>query len=82
MISLRLTSDLEDKLNQISKNENISKSEIIKRALILFFTEYHKKHSPYELGKDLFGQYGSGHGNLSKTYKKIIKDKLSEKYSR
>ena len=82
MISLRLTSDLEDKLNKISKNENISKSEIIKRALILFFKEYQKKHNPYDLGKDLFGQYGSGIGNLSKNYKKIIKDKLNEKYSR
>lgn len=82
MISLRLTSDLENKLNKISKNENISKSEIIKQALILYFEDYHKKHSPYDLGKDLFGKYGSGIGNLSKDYKNILKGKLREKYSR
>jgi len=66
----------------LKEAKNISKSEIIKRALILFFKEYQKKHNPYDLGKDLFGQYGSGIGNLSKNYKKIIKDKLNEKYSR
>jgi RHH-type rel operon transcriptional repressor/antitoxin RelB len=82
VISLRLTTDLEHKLNKISKNENISKSEIIKRALTLYFEDYHRKHSPYDLGKDLFGKYGSGIGNLSKDYKNILKGKLREKYPR
>ncbi len=82
MISLRLTIDLEHKLNKISKNENVSKSEIVKRALVLYFEDYHKKQSPYDLGQDLFGKYGSGIGNLSRDYKNILKGKLREKYSR
>ena len=38
------------------------------------------KPSPWELGKDLFGKYSSGKGNLSKDRKKILKQKLLEKH--
>jgi len=82
MISLRLSTDLDDKLNQIAKNEKISKSEIVKRALVLYFKDYQKSHSPYDLGSDLFGKYGSGDGSLSQNYKNILKGKLREKHSR
>ena len=82
MISLRLSTDLDDKLNQIAKNEKISKSEIVKRALVLYFEDYQKSHSPYDLGSDLFGKYGSGNGSLSQNYKNILEGKLREKYSR
>jgi predicted DNA-binding protein len=82
MISLRLTTDLEKKLNQIAKTENISKSEIIKKALIMYFNDNEKKYNPYFLGNDLFGKYGSGKSNLSKDYKNILKGKLFEKYNR
>jgi hypothetical protein len=82
MISLRLSNDLDEKLNQISKNEKISKSEIVKRALVLYFEDYQKTHSPYDLGSDLFGKYGSGDGTLSQNYKNILKGKLREKHSR
>ncbi|PKL39893.1 MAG: CopG family transcriptional regulator [Spirochaetae bacterium HGW-Spirochaetae-1] len=82
MISLRLSTDLDDKLNQIAKNEKISKSEIVKRALVLYFEDYQKTHSPYDLGSDLFGKYGSGDGSLSQNYKNILKGKLREKHSR
>lgn len=82
MISLRLSTDLDDKLNQIAKTEKISKSEIVKRALVLYFEDYQKTHSPYDLGSDLFGKYGSGDGSLSQNYKNILKGKLREKHSR
>ena len=82
MISLRLSNDLDEKLNQIAKDEKISKSELVKRALVLYFEDYQKTHSPYDLGSDLFGKYGSGNGNLSQNYKNILKGKLREKHSR
>ena len=82
MISLRLSDDLDEKLNQISKNEKISKSEVVKRALVLYFDDYQKKHSAYDLGTDLFGKYGSGNGSLSQNYKQILKGKLREKHNR
>jgi len=81
MISLRLTQELEQKINKLSKAEKTSKSDIIKRALDFYFKDYQKKQNPYELGKDLFGKYGSANGNLSKDYKNILKEKLREKHS-
>ena len=82
MLSIRLSSEIESTLDQISKTENISKSEIIKSALDLYFKKYHEVTSPYELGKDLFGIAGSGRSNSSKDYKSILKGKLREKHSR
>ena len=82
MFSIRLATDMENRMTEVSKMENVSKSEIIKRALDLFFRNYHRDNSPYEIGKDLFGKHGSGKGNLSKDYKKLLKEKLGEKYSR
>jgi predicted DNA-binding protein len=81
MASIRLSPELEEKLKTFSEVENITKTDIIKQALQAYFSEYEKKKFPYELGKDLFGKYGSGHKDLSKTYKKVLKGKLYEKHS-
>jgi hypothetical protein len=45
------------------------------------FNEYEKKLNPYEMGKDFFGKYGSGKGNLSETYKEKVREKINEKMS-
>ncbi|QTA92384.1 ribbon-helix-helix protein, CopG family [Desulfonema magnum] len=81
MISINLPSDYETKVEQIAKDENITTSEIIKKALQLYFDGYYQKAVPYDLGRDLFGKYGSGDGRLSQNYKKILKEKLCEKHS-
>ena len=81
MVSLRLPIKIEKQLNEISENEHLSKSAIIKDALNMFFNDYYQKTTPYDLGKDLFGKYGSKKGNLSVDYKKLIKGKLNEKFS-
>ena len=81
MTSIRLPSDFEQKLNKISQNENLSKSEIIKEALKIYFDQYDKKISPFNLGKDLFGKYGSGRNNLSQDHKKLVKEKIRAKFS-
>ncbi len=82
MLSIRLPLDYEKKINQISIYKNITKSEAVKEAFKKYFEDYDLKIKPYELGKDLFGIYGSGKGNLSQDYKKIIKEKLHAKHSR
>lgn len=81
MVSLRLPGKIEKQLNEISEKEHLSKSSIIKDALNMFFNDYYQKNTPYDLGKDLFGKYGSKKGNLSADYKKLIKGKLNEKHS-
>jgi hypothetical protein len=81
MLSLRLPDNIEKKLNEIAKHEKISKTAIIKDALNMYIDDYYKKHTPYDLGKDLFGKYGSDKGDLSAEYKKLLKDRIREKHS-
>lgn len=81
MISLRLPKDFEIKINRIAKDEKISKSELIKTALKNYIENYVNNTSPYKLGEELFGKFGSGQKDLSKTYKTRLKEKLNEKYS-
>jgi RHH-type transcriptional regulator, rel operon repressor / antitoxin RelB len=82
MISLRLPSEIETKLRQIAKSEKSTKTEVIKKALYLLFSDYEGKQNAYDLGKDLFGKHGSSTDDLSAKYKKVIRNKLREKHSR
>ena len=81
MISLRLPKDLEEKLESLSKKENMTKSDVIREALELYIAGSEKSTRPYMLGEDLFGKYGSGDGKLSTEYKKKIKEKIHAKSS-
>ncbi len=81
MTSIRLPSDVETKLAAIAKSEKTTKSDIIKKALASYLESYFITTSPYELGKDLFGNYGSGQSILSTEYKKMIKEKIHAKHS-
>ncbi|MBA7684795.1 hypothetical protein ES703_93208 [subsurface metagenome] len=81
MTSIRLPSDIENKLTAIAEAEKTTKSEIIKKALTAYLERYFVTSSPYELGKDLFGKFGSGQSNLSTDYKKSLREKLYAKYS-
>lgn len=81
MTSIRLSADVEKKIEKISRTEKTTKSEIIKTALKEYFDSYDKKSTPYDLGKNIFGKYGSGKGDLAKNRKKILKEKISDKIS-
>lgn len=72
MISVRLSKELEDKIELLSKQENVTKSDIVKEALENYITEKEKEKglNPYELGEEFFGRHGSGKENLSETYKR------------
>ena len=80
MTSVRLSEDIEEKLNFLSHTKRLSKTEII-RIAITNYIEHENVSDPYELGKDLFDLSGSGESNRSQNYKKVIKDKLHGKYS-
>jgi predicted DNA-binding protein len=81
MISVRLSKELEDKIELLSKQENLTKSDIIKEALNKYIIDHEKKRNPYELGRELFGKNGSGKGKLSESYKKKVREKINEKMS-
>jgi len=52
----------------------------LKNDMKIKIEQEQNKKSAYELGKDFFSLYDSGLENLSITYKKRLKDKVSEKY--
>ncbi|MCG8513887.1 MAG: ribbon-helix-helix domain-containing protein [Halanaerobiales bacterium] len=81
MISVRLSKELEEKIELLSKQENVTKSDIIKEALREYVINHEKNCNPYDLGKELFGKNGSGEGNLSESYKKKVREKINEKMS-
>jgi len=79
MTSVRLPQELEKKLEELSTREGKNKSTLIKEALEEYIIKKEQSQQPYMLGKDLFGNYGSGSGNLSQEYKKIVREKIHAK---
>ncbi len=78
MLTLRLNSELEEKLNNIAELLGIPKSEIVRKSLKAYLSQLEQKH-PWHAGKNLFGKYSSGRSDLSKNRKSILKQKLLEK---
>jgi predicted DNA-binding protein len=81
MLSVRLTPELEQKLEQWAVKEKTTKSDIIKEALQEYFDKRELTENPYLLGEDMFGKYGSGNSSLSQDYKKTVRDKIHAKKS-
>lgn len=82
MRSIRLSDDIERRLDQLSERENRSKSDLIKEAIVEYLADREVKQSPFDLGSDLFGVYSSEEGDLSTTYKTRIIEILREKNAR
>jgi len=85
MLSVRLDNSMEEQLNLLSRQKDISKSQIIKDSLVYYFDmlkKETKQKSSYELGSELFGKYSSGQEELSATYKQKLKSKITRKYDK
>lgn len=80
MTSVRLPRELELKLENLARQRHKSKTELIRTALERFFSQEESEKDSYELGEAYFGQYGSGDGTLSTTYKAQLKKKINAKY--
>jgi predicted DNA-binding protein len=61
MTSLRLPTNVEQKIFSFAKTRNQSKSAVIITALEQFF-EHEEEVDSFELGKGLFGRFGSNSG--------------------
>ena len=78
MFSVRLDDELEKKIRAMAEKTRVSKSEIVREALTEYLEAREAEEKPYDLGRDLFGRFGSGESDLSTTYKTRIKEKLHE----
>jgi len=81
MTTVRLPLEIEQKLDSLSKLQHKSKTDLIKEALEAFLHSEEAEKDSYELGEGYFGQYGSGDGSLSVTYKEKVKGKIRAKYN-
>ena len=75
-ISLRLDDQLTRKLAAAAKAKGISKSELIRKCLHEYLAGEEQAPTAWELGKDLFGCYDSGQGDLSVRAKEIVKERV------
>ena len=82
MLTVRLPQALEDRLKQTAAAEKRTKTEVIRTALEVYLQAQRGNRSAFDLGEDLFGRYGSGNGNLSTTYKRILKERIRAKRTR
>ena len=80
MTTVRLNDEIRNKISTLIEIEKTTKSEIIKKAIIEYYELHARDMSPFELGKDLFGRYGSDEA-LSENYKMKVKEKLHEKHT-
>jgi len=79
MTSVRLPSDIEEKLQMLSISRHKSKSEIIKEALELLLKNEFQEKDSYEIGQDFFGRFGSG--GVDRDYKNRVKEKIRAKHN-
>ena len=78
MLAVRLSEELEADLGRYAQVLSRTKSDVVKEALTLYLdAQKHKAETtPYQLGEEFFGRYGSGDGDRSVTYKQRLRDKL------
>ncbi|MCC5934255.1 MAG: ribbon-helix-helix domain-containing protein [Candidatus Cyclonatronum sp.] len=82
MTSVRLPKELEQKLDSLAEAKNCSRSAIIKEALMAYVEQEENLSEPFIVGEPLFGNYGSGTGGNSVSYKAKLRDKLARKHNK
>lgn len=75
MITLNLDPNLEHNLQHTAKILGITTSELIHQSISEYMSKV-SRPTPWELGKNYFGKYSSGKGNLSEDRKELLKAKL------
>ena len=81
MLNVRLTKEQEKELKEYCEQKNLPKSQVVKEALAAYIKTHRTIDGPYEVGKELFGQVGSGKKDRSTKYKQLLNSKLNEKHS-
>ena len=79
-ISIHIDKALEKTLHQHLLQYSIPLSEFIRDAIREKLSREETAPNPYELGKDLFGRYGSGRDDLSTNRKALLQEKLRAKH--
>lgn len=78
MVTLRLDPKLEQAVNAAATHLGLTRSELIRKS-ISEYLDHLEPPSAWEVGRDLFGKYSSGLGNLSSNRKELVKSKIEAK---
>ncbi|HCC37149.1 MAG TPA: CopG family transcriptional regulator [Treponema sp.] len=81
MTTARLPPETRNKLLVLSRIKGKTKSDIIKESLDMYYDYEEKEIDSFTVGEPYFGNYGSGDGDRSVTYKQRIKEKIRDKTS-
>lgn len=76
MISLRLDSKIERELKRVAKAKGLSQSEYLRNILVDRLEQESADQTPWSLGQEMFGKYGSGQTDRATNRKALLKDKL------
>lgn len=79
MLSIRLPSELENKLREAAASYGISTSAYVRRVLAEKLAEEQQQQHPFPLGEALFGRYASADTNLAENAEQRLREKLQRK---
>lgn len=82
LVSIRLDEQMAKELARAARESGVSKSELMRRCLSQYIARRKMDNLAWEVGKDLFGKYGSGRSDLSTNAKRIAREKIHAKKGR
>jgi hypothetical protein len=80
-ISVRLDQETARALEKAAAASGLSKSDLLRRCLAEFLSREQPRQLAWELGKHLFGRFGSGRSDLSQGRKRVIRAKIHARKS-
>lgn len=81
-VTVRLDEDTEAKLRRLLEQKGGTVSAFVRAAIAEKLDREAKKPTPYELGKHLFGRYGSGRSDLATNSEQILREMFRAKRRR
>jgi len=72
-ISIRFDDDTANRLEEAARAQSVSKSEIVRQSVAAFLeSDQSRAERAWELGKDVFGKYGSGRSDVSENTERYL----------
>ncbi|VAW35445.1 hypothetical protein MNBD_GAMMA01-510 [hydrothermal vent metagenome] len=78
MLTIRLDNKMEQEINAMAKQLQITKSDLIRECIAEYIVKFDKTNA-WELGAKKFGKYASGKANLSQDRKQLLTEIIKNK---
>jgi Arc/MetJ-type ribon-helix-helix transcriptional regulator len=81
-ITVRIDESTEARLRRLLKERGGSLSDFVRAAIAEKLEREAQKPTPYELGKHVFGRYGSGRSDLASNSEQFLREMVRAKRRR